>query len=218
MLQVDRFGRRILLLGSGAVVSLSLASLGTFFYFQRQLGEAEATEAIGWLPLLSLMVFFIAYSSGYANVPFIIMGEMFPSRYRNILGPVSSSVNLLTTFTSIRTFSILQSNLGNDGTFWLYMSSTLFSLVFIYFLLPETKGKTLEDIERIFCKSSSEDKKPKSVELDVNGNENPASSNKDVDSGKRAKEEEFVSIQLAEPDDSDIDEDLDSSQSYVAPI
>ena len=46
-------------------MALSLGSMGTFFYLQRQWGEAEATATIGWLPLVSLMMFFVAYSSGY---------------------------------------------------------------------------------------------------------------------------------------------------------
>ena len=143
------------------MVALSLGSMGTFFYYQRQWGEAEATTIIGWLPLVSLMIFFVAYSSGYASVPFIIMGEMLPSRYRNILGPISSSVNVLSAFTSIRSFQTMQHNLGSDGTFWLFMSSTILSLAFIYFLLPETKGKTLEEIEKIFANKSTADE-PKS--------------------------------------------------------
>jgi len=131
--------------------------MGTFFYFQRQWGEAEATATIGWLPLVSLMIFFIAYSSGYASVPFIIMGEMLPSRYRNIMGPISSSVNVLTAFTAIQSFPTMQQSLGNDGTFWLFMSSTILSLAIIYILLPETKGKTLEEIEKIFAKKNLAD-------------------------------------------------------------
>ena len=70
-------------MASAFVTSISLASMGTFFYFQRIWGEEEATEIIGWLPLVSLMVFFIAYSSGMGNGPMIIMGEMFPTRARS---------------------------------------------------------------------------------------------------------------------------------------
>ena len=88
---VDRFGRRILLLTSGLFVSVSLTALGTFFYFQVEWGEEEASASLGWLPLVSLIVFFAAYSGGMANVPFIVMGEMFPSRYRTLLGNFSFS-------------------------------------------------------------------------------------------------------------------------------
>ncbi|KAI9552844.1 hypothetical protein GHT06_020726 [Daphnia sinensis] len=147
---VDRYGRRILLLGSAAIVSCSLAAMGSFFYMQAQWGSDVATEKLGWLPLLSLVVFFVAYSGGYANVPFILMGEMFPARYRSILGPLSSSFNLCCTFIVVRCFPIMQITMGKYGAFWFFMCCTLVGIVFVFFLLPETKGKTLEDIEKIF--------------------------------------------------------------------
>lgn len=147
---MDRFGRRILLLGSGSIVAIAMAAMGTFFYLQREWGEAEATAKIGWLPLVALMVFFVAYSSGYANVPFIIMGEVFPLRYRFILGPAASSFNLLCTFAVVRGFPSLKDAIGADATFWIFMGCTVVSLFFIFFFLPETKGKTLEEIERLF--------------------------------------------------------------------
>lgn len=94
---------------------------------------------------------------GYANVPFIIMGELFPSRYRSILASISSSFNLLCTFTVVRSFPPMQIALGQYGAFWLFMCFTLLSLVFVYFFLPETKGKTLEDIEKLFSKKFNKD-------------------------------------------------------------
>ena len=89
---------------------------------------------------------------GFANVPFIIMGELFPSRYRSLLGPISSSFNLLCTFAVVRTFPEMQAALGKYGAFWLFMCCTLLSLLFVYQFLPETKGRTLEDIEHFFSK------------------------------------------------------------------
>lgn len=120
-----------------------------------------ATEKIGWLPLVSLIVFFMAYSSGYANVPFVLMGELFPARYRSVLGPVSSSFNLLCTFTVVRSFPDMQLALGQHGVFWFFMCCTLVGILFIYFLLPETKGKTLEDIEKLFTTSYTIDVRPR---------------------------------------------------------
>lgn len=155
-MQVDRFGRKVLLFASGLVVSVSMAAMGAFFYMQKQWGPAEATAKLGWLPLVSLMVFFAAYSSGYANVPFIIMGEMLPSRFRSILGPASSSFNLLCTFAVVRGYPSMRDAMGAYGTFWFFMCCTLVSLVFIFFLLPETKGKTLDEIERMFSNKAEE--------------------------------------------------------------
>lgn len=81
MFLVDRAGRRILLLVSGFFMAIALAALGSFFYMLELYGE-EVQTTLGWLPLASLLLFIIAYSSGYANVPFLIMGELFPAKFR----------------------------------------------------------------------------------------------------------------------------------------
>jgi len=148
---VDRFGRRALLLGSAVVVCLSLATMGTFFNIQASWGPEECSSRLGWLPLLALIVFFAAYSCGFANVPFIIMGEMFPVRYRSVFSPVTSSFNLLCAFAVVRCLPLMFVTLGRDGTFWFFMICSFISVVFVALFLPETKGKTLEDIEKLFA-------------------------------------------------------------------
>lgn len=153
--QVDRYGRRILLIGSAISSSIALSTLGIFFSLQKQWGDAEASKQLGWLPLVSVMAFFITYSAGMSNVPFIIMGEMFPFRYRSLLGGMSSSFNLLATFVIVRFFPDMVKGLGKDGTFYLFASCTLVSAVFAYFLLPETKGKTLEEVEKLFTSKNN---------------------------------------------------------------
>ena len=135
---------------SAGFTALSLSSMSAFFHCQREWGEREASAALGWLPLVSLMVFMVAYSCGMGNVPFIIMGEMFPLRFRTVLGALSSSFNLFCTFVVVRSYPDLVVSLGKDGTFGLFTLCTVLCIVFVYFCLPETKGKTLEDIETLF--------------------------------------------------------------------
>lgn len=129
--------------------------MGTFFYFQREWGEEEASKSLGWLPLVSLIVFFIAYSGGVSNIPMIIMGEMFPLRFRSLLGAISSSFSLFCLFLTVYFFPVMLKGLGKDGTFYFFTGCTLLSVVFVYFLLPETKGKTLEEMEQLFESKSA---------------------------------------------------------------
>ena len=173
---VDLFGRRILLVASALFVTLSMAAMGTFFHLQADWGPEEASDLLGWLPLVSLIVFFAAYSCGMSNVPFIIMGELFPSRYRAVLGPLTSSFNLLCAFAVVRCFPLMFDSMGKDGTFWFFGACTAASIVFVLLFLPETKGpsnsfssssfyfnffsfsigKSLDEIERLFVKGSKE--------------------------------------------------------------
>lgn len=85
------------------------------------------------------------------------MGELFPARFRNLLGSVSSSFNLLCAFTVVRSFPDMQVTMTKYGTFWFFMCCTLVSIAFTFFLLPETKGRTLEDIEKLFAAGRDKD-------------------------------------------------------------
>ncbi|KAK2706577.1 hypothetical protein QYM36_016570 [Artemia franciscana] len=146
---IDKAGRRILLLISAFIMAFAQASLGSFFYIKETRGQ-EAASAIGWLPLTSLVIFIAAFSIGFNNIPFLIMGEILPSRFRALLGPLSSSFNLIMTFTVVRTFPIMADSVGKYGVFWFYMACCIVAVFFVYFCLPETKGKSLEEIEKMF--------------------------------------------------------------------
>ena len=67
-----------------------------------------------------------------------------------LTGAISSWFNLLSTFLIVRFFPAMLETIGEDGTFFFFSTCTLFSIIFVYFLLPETKGKTLEDMEKLF--------------------------------------------------------------------
>ena len=86
---VDKAGRRILLIFSGTIMTLSLAVVGVYFYI---LDEVDPTVQIdlSWLPLAALIIFMIGYSVGFATLPFVLMGELLPAKYRNSLGGLAS--------------------------------------------------------------------------------------------------------------------------------
>ena len=104
----------VLFLSSAITTSVPLAAMGTFLYFQRQWGDTEASKSLGWLPLVSLIVFFVTYSGGMSNVPFIIIGEMFPSWSRPLLEAISSSFNLFCLFLTVYIFPDMLKGLGKE--------------------------------------------------------------------------------------------------------
>ena len=79
------------------------------------------------------------------------MKESFLSLRRSILGSLASCFNLLCTFTIIRSFSDMNKTMGEYATFWFYMCWCVVGIFFVYFFLPETKGKSFEEIERMFA-------------------------------------------------------------------
>ncbi len=78
---VDKAGRKILLLISSAVMCVSLVVLGVFFRLQ----EDGKDEGLGWLPLVCLMIFMVAFSIGYGPIPWMMMGELIPQKVKGML-------------------------------------------------------------------------------------------------------------------------------------
>ncbi|XP_044174407.1 solute carrier family 2, facilitated glucose transporter member 8-like [Acropora millepora] len=166
-LLMDRAGRRILLWTMALGMCVTLAGLG--FYFEiyipaktdntlssdtvSLLGSihrsVEASE-ISWLSILCLVLFNLAYAVAWGPIPWLVMSEIFPLKAR---GPASSLATLsssLFAFVAIKTYNSLVSGLTIQGTFWFYSGFSLLGFVFVFFVVPETKGKTLEEIEAMF--------------------------------------------------------------------
>ncbi|CAN8013317.1 unnamed protein product, partial [Ixodes persulcatus] len=147
----DRIGRRILFLFSLAVSAVSLATLGTFYHL-KQIRDASFVEAFGWLPLASLCVFFLGFSVGLRPLPPILMGELLPIRIKGFASGI-----LMCFFFSCATFTTkeyhpMMTFFGQGGIYWFYASFMVAGFVLVMVFLPETKGKSLEDIETIFGK------------------------------------------------------------------
>jgi facilitated trehalose transporter len=165
---VDRAGRRPLLIASGALMCVALAALGTHFHLQ----EYGMGHGLGLLPLISLMVFMVGFSIGYCSIPFLLMGELIPEKQRSFLSSVAGSLNLGIMFIVIKTYHDLKNSVGEDGTFWLYSAVCFCSCIFVYFLVPETKGKSLIEIEEFFeLKQMSRKSKNKNKEEEDNTSE-----------------------------------------------
>ena len=80
-LVVDRLGRRILLLISDCVMAICTLLLGIYFYL---LNEHDDVSNLGWLPLTSVCVFIVVFSLGYGPIPWMMVGELFPHRSKDL--------------------------------------------------------------------------------------------------------------------------------------
>jgi len=142
---VDQAGRRSLLMISGLVMTISMGSLALYLNF-----ATSVPDTLRWLPLVSIISCFIGYSIGYATIPFSIMGEMLPVRTRSISGALSSSFNLTCLFLVLKFYTSLADMMGYPGVYWLFTAVNVLGMVFVFCFLPETKGKSLEEIEEMF--------------------------------------------------------------------
>lgn len=134
---VDRWGRRrLMLFGSVGLMAIYLV-LGGCYYIQ----------AGGWAMLLLVVLAIACYAMSLAPVVWVVLSEIFPQKVRGTAMALSTLFLWIACFVLTYTFPILNDWLQAAGTFWLYGIICLLGAVFIYRFLPETKGKTLEEIE-----------------------------------------------------------------------
>jgi len=135
---VDRFGRRALMLFGCTGIALSHAVLG-FTY----------RAGIKGLPILLFTLCAIGfYALSLAPVTWVLISEIFPNRVRGVAVSISVSALWIASFLLAFTFPLLNRSLGSSWTFWIYSVICFMGFLFIYGCVPETKGKTLEAIER----------------------------------------------------------------------
>jgi len=134
---VDNWGRRKLML---------LGSLGlAIIYFI--LGGSYLLELKGLVVLILVLAAIATYAMTLAPITWVVLSEIFPNRVRGVAMAVATTALWAASFVLTYTFPILNDLLKAGGTFWLYAFICLSGFLFILKKLPETKGKSLEEIE-----------------------------------------------------------------------
>ncbi len=135
---VDRGGRRPLMLFGAASLAVIHIGMG-YCYF----------TGVQGLPMLLLVLAAIGcYAMSLAPVTWVVLSEIFPNRVRGVAMAAAVAALWIACFLLTYTFPLLNAWLGPAGTFWLYAALCATNFVFIFRCLPETKGKSLEQIER----------------------------------------------------------------------
>lgn len=138
MFTVDRLGRKSLMLIGAGGLAVIYAIIGLMYYFHFQ-----------GLPLLIMVVTAIAcFSMSLGPVTWVVLSEIFPNRIRGLAMSVCTFSLWVACFVLTYTFPLLNKVLKASGTFWLYGIICILGFWFIMKKLPETKGKTLEEIEK----------------------------------------------------------------------
>ena len=134
---IDRYGRRVLLLTGVSGLVVIYTTLGALYRMHLQ-GK----------PMLVLVLAAIAcYAMSLAPATWVVIAEIFPNRIRSSAMSIAITALWAASFILTYTFPLLNAALGAAGTFWTYAAICLSGLIFLYFRLPETRGKTLEEIE-----------------------------------------------------------------------
>jgi len=134
---VDRVGRRALMLAGCAGIAVSHGLLGLAYHF-----------GLKGIPVLVLTLCTIGcYAMSLAPVTWVLISEIFPNRVRGVAVSIAVSALWIACFVLTFTFPLLNAALGASGTFWLYAAICLAGFVFVKRWVPETMGRSLEEIE-----------------------------------------------------------------------
>lgn len=138
---LDRVGRRPLLLVGIAGQVVGLAALGAAFHFK------QLSSSIGDIAIGSLVVYVACFAFGLGPIFWLLISEIYPLAVRGAAMSVATVMNWVMNLVVAVTFLTLVGAVGHAFTFWIYGVITIGAWFFIYKLVPETKGKTLEQIE-----------------------------------------------------------------------
>jgi len=153
---VEQCGRRVLFLVSEFFACLSICVLGGYFYVLEH--DPETAHTLSWLPLTSLILFIAAINIGVVPLAFVVSNEVLPDRLKGTGSAIASFFDWLLCFIVTKTFVDLQLALGHDGTFWFYGSFCFVGILFGFFIQPETRGKTSDEIQAMFQKTTVDGK------------------------------------------------------------
>lgn len=140
---VEKLGRKKLLLISSAGMAVSYIMIGILFY---------TNNLSGYVLLIFSLIAVASYSAGLAPVTWVVLSEIFPNRIRGQGMAIATLSLWIGTFTLTLTFPALMATFKGSFTFWLYAVICILGFIFILLKLPETKGKTLEELEKLLIK------------------------------------------------------------------
>lgn len=143
---VDRFGRRILLITSSFLTGLSLAILAAFFAFKN---TGFDTKPFSIVPTVAVMIYAIVFKVGLGIIPIILTGELFPTNMKAIGMTVADAMYVIFAIISVYLYQWLAEAYGLHVPLFLFAASSVFTAAFSALCVPETKGKTLEEIQMI---------------------------------------------------------------------
>jgi SP family xylose:H+ symportor-like MFS transporter len=147
ILTVDKFGRKPLMIIGSIGMAISMLSLGTAFY----------TQQVGIFALICMLTYTASFALSWGPVCWVLLAEMFPNSIRGAMS-IAVAAQWIANWIVSLTFPMLNDNVWLTGLFnhgfsyWIYGVMGILSALFMWKFVPETKGKTLEEMEQLWKK------------------------------------------------------------------
>ncbi|KAF5293482.1 hypothetical protein FQA39_LY02967 [Lamprigera yunnana] len=141
---IEHANRRLFLTISAIGMGLSLLILGAYFHL-KEIGLAFS--GLGVVPLGSLIVYAFTFSLGLGPILWMINGELFAPNVKGLANGITMTTNWIFLSVVTKSFPIMMTNIGPHNTFYFFACCMFSCVIFIKFCVPETRGKTLEQIQ-----------------------------------------------------------------------
>jgi SP family arabinose:H+ symporter-like MFS transporter len=137
---VDRAGRKTLILAGTTVQFVSFALVGWFYH----------THGSGVVVLILVMTFVAGHAFGNGVACWVIISEIYPTKVRGRGMSIATTALWIVGYLGNQLFPLMQKHLGSDGTFWCFSAGALLTVILVSWLVPETKGRSLEEITKLW--------------------------------------------------------------------
>nr|XP_023028846.1 facilitated trehalose transporter Tret1-like [Leptinotarsa decemlineata] len=151
-LAIDNFGRKVLLCCSGVVAGLSLMVMAVYFTLKNN--GVDVLKA-SWLPLVMIILYAASFKFGIGLVPVVLTAELFPAKVKAFGMTISDLSYVGFSVITIEIYHSLRHAFGIQVPFYVFSVSCFLTVLFTILYIPETKGKTLEEIQMILKKTNS---------------------------------------------------------------
>lgn len=138
---IDKIGRKLLLVIGSSTMALCLLGIGYLFGME---------NINGTLILILILLYIAAFSISFGTVTYVIISEFFPTRIRGLAASIATFFLYIGQFLVSQFFPVLVETIGSSITFFTFAALSIIALLFTIVFVPETKGKTLEEIEQSF--------------------------------------------------------------------
>lgn len=147
-----KYGRRIPSIISGVGMAVFMGGLSIYLFMK---GNGYVIADGGVIPAVCILMYIFASTLGFLVIPFAMVGEVFPTKVKDILSGLTTCIGYIFSSITIKTYPDMLDTMGKHGVFLFFAVVSLIGTVFIVIFLPETKGKTLREIEDMFSKKKN---------------------------------------------------------------
>ncbi|XP_034837221.1 facilitated trehalose transporter Tret1-like [Maniola hyperantus] len=143
---LKRVRRRVLLLVSFSAMALSLGCLAVYYHLK----ASNLSSSKTWVPVFALCMFVSVYAAGVGPIPWLMLREIFPPNIRRRATAITAGFHWFLAFGVTKLYQNLEETVKPGWALWHFAVVCIIGTIFVYFFVPETKGRTLEEIQNEF--------------------------------------------------------------------